>query len=115
MALMILLGRRDTRRRVVLHFLDWRRPWGTTAGGNELLKMESSWMWNVETIRELEVLIKTHIPKFFSMSNSSKKQPDGEVNRRFGMGGFVGYDSDGMSGGLALFWHKGMQVDVKEV
>jgi hypothetical protein len=45
------------------------------------------------------------------MSNSSKKQPDGEVNRRFGMGGFVGC----MSGGFALFWHKGMQVDVKEV
>jgi hypothetical protein len=38
-----------------------------------------------------------------------------KLKRRFGMGGYVGYDSEGMSGGLALFWHESVQVDVKEV
>jgi hypothetical protein len=31
------------------------------------------------------------------------------------VGGFVGMDSEGMSGGLAIYWHESLQVDVKEV
>jgi hypothetical protein len=31
------------------------------------------------------------------------------------VGGFVGMDSEGMSGGLAIYWHESLRVDVKEV
>ena len=34
---------------------------------------------------------------------------------RFGLRGFAGCDSDGMSGGLALFWHENMNVTVNDV
>jgi hypothetical protein len=37
------------------------------------------------------------------------------LRRRLGLGGYVGCDSDGMSGGLALFWHESMHVEVKAV
>jgi hypothetical protein len=71
---------------------------------------------NAATIRELEVLINTHIPKFvFQCENRQKSNWMERLKRRFGTGGFVGCESDGMSGGLALFWHEGMHVDVKEV
>jgi hypothetical protein len=71
---------------------------------------------NVATIRELEVLIKTHIPKMVFLCETRQKSRRMEkLKRMFGMGGYVGYDSDGMSEGLALFWHESMQVDVKEV
>jgi hypothetical protein len=29
--------------------------------------------------------------------------------------GFAGFSSDGLSGGLALFWHKQLHVEVKEI
>ncbi|EEC68693.1 hypothetical protein OsI_37162 [Oryza sativa Indica Group] len=35
------------------------------------------------------------------------------VRRRLGLKGFVGVSSDGMSGGLALFWHESVSVDVR--
>jgi hypothetical protein len=67
------------------------------------------------TIRELEVLI-THIPKMVFLCEARQKSRRMEkLKTRFGIGGYVGYDSDGMSGRLALFWHESMQVDVKEV
>jgi hypothetical protein len=31
-----------------------------------------------------------------------------KLKRRFGMKGYVGCDSDGMSGGLALYWEEGV-------
>jgi hypothetical protein len=31
------------------------------------------------------------------------------------MGGFVGFDSNGPSGGLALFWDESFYIDVQEV
>ena len=33
---------------------------------------------------------------------------------RLGLKGFSGVDSDGFSGGLALYWHESIYVDVKE-
>ena len=33
---------------------------------------------------------------------------------RLGLVGFEGVDSDGMSGGLALFWHEIVHVEIKE-
>ncbi|KAM0870562.1 hypothetical protein ACQ4PT_039934 [Festuca glaucescens] len=37
------------------------------------------------------------------------------MKRRLGLGGFAGWDSDGMSGGLALFWLESLYVEVKDV
>jgi hypothetical protein len=34
---------------------------------------------------------------------------------RLGLKGFVGFDSDGRSGGLAFFWHEQLVVNVQEV
>jgi hypothetical protein len=37
------------------------------------------------------------------------------IRGRLGLKGFVGCDSNGRSGGLALFWHEQLVVDVQEV
>jgi hypothetical protein len=37
------------------------------------------------------------------------------MKQRLGLIGFAGQDSDGLSGGLALFWHESVFVDVKEI
>jgi hypothetical protein len=34
---------------------------------------------------------------------------------RLGLRGFTGFDSNGLSGGLALFWDENLYVDVQEV
>jgi exonuclease III len=71
---------------------------------------------NAATIRELGVLIQTHVPKMVFLCETRQKSNRMErLKRRFGLGGYVGCDSDGLSGGLALYWHESMQVDVKEV
>ena len=71
---------------------------------------------NNATIRELEVLVKTHIPKFLFLCETRQKSDRVErMRRRLGLSGFAGCDSDGMSGGLALFWHESLHVEVKEV
>jgi hypothetical protein len=33
---------------------------------------------------------------------------------RLGLKGFTGVDSNGLSGGLALYWHESIYMDVKE-
>ncbi len=38
-----------------------------------------------------------------------------KLRRRLGLSGFVGISSEGMSGGLALFWHESVYVDIKEI
>lgn len=35
-----------------------------------------------------------------------------KVGGRIGLKGFCGVDSNGMSGGLALYWHASLDVDV---
>jgi hypothetical protein len=37
------------------------------------------------------------------------------LRNRFGLQGFVGLDSEEMSGGLALYWHESLLIDVEEV
>ena len=71
---------------------------------------------NAATIRELDVLVKTHIPKLvFLCETRQKKDRVAKLRRRLGLSGFAGCDSEGMSGGLALFWHDSLQVEVKEI
>jgi hypothetical protein len=37
------------------------------------------------------------------------------LRTRFGLRGFDGIDSEGMSGGLALYWHESLNIEVIEV
>jgi hypothetical protein len=37
------------------------------------------------------------------------------LRHRLGLGGFTGFSSDGLSGGLSLFWHDQISVEVQEV
>jgi hypothetical protein len=68
------------------------------------------------TIREIDVLVKTHIPKVvFLCETHQKSEHVARLRRRLGLSGYVGHDSDGNSGGLDLFWHESVQVEVKEV
>jgi hypothetical protein len=37
------------------------------------------------------------------------------LRHRLGLGGFAGVSSNGLSGGLALFWHDQVSVEVQEI
>jgi hypothetical protein len=37
------------------------------------------------------------------------------LRNRLGLRGFAGVNSEGMSGGLALFWHESMFVEIKDM
>lgn len=37
------------------------------------------------------------------------------MRNRLGLRGFAGVSSDGMSGGLALFWHESIHMEIKAV
>jgi exonuclease III len=51
----------------------------------------------------------------FLCETRQKSERVEKLKRRLGLTGFVGCDSDGMSGGVALFWHDSIVVQVKEV
>jgi hypothetical protein len=36
------------------------------------------------------------------------------LRNRLGLKGFTGVDCNGMSGGLALFWHESIEIEVKD-
>jgi hypothetical protein len=70
---------------------------------------------NAATIHEVGVLLKTHIPKMvFLCETPQKSDRMARYKGRLGLRGFAGFDSDGMSGGLALYWHESLQVEVKD-
>jgi hypothetical protein len=37
------------------------------------------------------------------------------LRHRLGLKGFVGFSSGGLSGGLALFWHEQLNVEVQAI
>jgi hypothetical protein len=37
------------------------------------------------------------------------------LRHRLGLKGFVGFSSNGLSGGLALYWHEQLSVDVQSI
>lgn len=70
---------------------------------------------NAATIRDIDVLSKTHIPKIvFLCETRQKSDRMAKLKGRLGLTGFAGCDSDGMSGGLALFCHDSLQVEVRD-
>jgi hypothetical protein len=70
---------------------------------------------NFATIRELGVLQRTHQAKimFLCETRQSSAQMK-KLRTRLGLRGFTSIDSNGNSGGLALFWHESIYVEVKD-
>jgi exonuclease III len=71
---------------------------------------------NNPTVRELALLSQVWSPKFVFLSETRQdKNKMRHMRHRLGLKGFAGHSSNGMSGGLALFWHKQLSVEVKHV
>jgi hypothetical protein len=71
---------------------------------------------NNPTVHELVLLSQAWSPKFIFLSKTRQdKNKMRCLHHRLGLKGFVGSSSNGVSGGLALFWHDQLSVDVKHV
>jgi hypothetical protein len=70
---------------------------------------------NAATVQELGVLQQTHQAKIMFLCET--RQSSVRMKRlrtRLGLKGFYGVDSNGLSGGLALFWHESIDLEVKD-
>jgi hypothetical protein len=71
---------------------------------------------NNPTVRELAVISQIWSPRlFFLCETRQSKNKMRRLRHRLGLGGFAGLSSNGLSGGLALFWHDQIIVEVQEI
>ncbi|PNT63631.1 hypothetical protein BRADI_4g18961v3 [Brachypodium distachyon] len=64
---------------------------------------------NVATVRDLCALVRAHNPLIVFLCETRQKcDRMKRLCSRLGLKGFAGSDSDGFSGGLALFWHESL-------
>lgn len=71
-------------------------------------------MGNTTTVCDMCSLVKEVDARLLFLCETRQKvEKVCRVRRRLGLKGFVGVSSDGMSGGLALFWHESVSVDVR--
>lgn len=69
---------------------------------------------NAATVRDLCGLVKEANSQIvFLCETRQKVDRIQRIRNRLGLRGFTGVDSDGLSGGLALFWHESVYVEVK--
>jgi hypothetical protein len=62
---------------------------------------------NAPTMRELATISQVWSPcLFFLCETRQNKNKIRRLRHRLGLKGFVASSSDGLSGGLALFWHE---------
>ena len=67
------------------------------------------------TVRDVATIIQSHSPAMvFLCETRQKAEKMRKYRGRFGLPGFAGKDSEGMSGGLALFWHESLNVLVED-
>ena len=70
---------------------------------------------NPSTVHDLASLGMTQSPSLvFLCETRQNKNKLYRLRNRLGLSGFEGVSSNGRSGGLALFWHESMYVDVQE-
>jgi hypothetical protein len=84
--------------------------------GNELHILQLSGAGNNPTVRELATISEVWSQRLLFLCET--RQSNNKMRRlhhRLGLGGFTGFNSDGLSGGLALFWHDQIIVEVQEV
>ena len=66
---------------------------------------------NPRTVRDLQALCRANSPRMvFLCETRQKASKMRKIRRRLGLQGYEGVDSNGMSGGLALYWHESCQV-----
>jgi hypothetical protein len=62
---------------------------------------------NNPTVKELSLISQTWSPRlFFLCETRQNKNKMRRLRHRLGLKGFAGFSSDGLSGGLALYWHE---------
>jgi hypothetical protein len=67
-------------------------------------------------VRELATLSQVWCPKlFFLCETRQNKNKLRRIRHRLGLKGFAGFSSDGLSGGLALFWHEHVSVEIQSI
>jgi hypothetical protein len=67
-------------------------------------------------VRELATLSQVWSPKLFFLCETRKnKNKLRRICHRLGLKGFAGFSSDGLSGGLALFWHEHVSVEIQSI
>jgi endonuclease/exonuclease/phosphatase family metal-dependent hydrolase len=67
-------------------------------------------------VRELTALSRSLSPSlFFLCETRQNKNKVRRLRHRLGLKGFVGLSSEGFSGGLALFWHESLHVEIKGI
>ena len=71
---------------------------------------------NPRTVRDLVSLVQTHSPSIvFLCETRQSKNKMSRYRARLGLKGFDASDSVGLSGGLALYWHESLSLDVKTI
>lgn len=71
---------------------------------------------NAATVRDLCGLVKEANSQIVFLSETRQKVDRiRRLRNRLGLRGFAGVDSDGMSGGLALYWHELVYVEIKSM
>jgi hypothetical protein len=71
---------------------------------------------NKPTVRDIVGLTRSTGAKLVFLSETRQKAEKMKGLRgRLGLKGFVGIDSDGRSGGLALYWHDQMVISVQDI
>lgn len=69
---------------------------------------------NATTIRELVSLVRVNNPLIvFLCETCQKKEKMYHLRDRLGLSGFKRVSSEGLSGGLALFWHESLSIEIK--
>lgn len=69
---------------------------------------------NAATVHDLCGLVKEADSQIVFLSETRQKADRiRRLQNRLGLRGFAGVDSDGMSGGLALYWHESVNVEIK--
>ena len=68
---------------------------------------------NSRTVHELATICQSHSPNLvFLCETRQKAEKMRRIRDRLGLKGFCGVDTEGMSGGLALFWHESYVVEI---
>lgn len=71
---------------------------------------------NAATVRELSSLVRELGPKFVFLCETRQNiEKVRRLRNRIGLKGCTGVSSEGMSGGLALFWDESVQVEIKGI
>lgn len=71
---------------------------------------------NATTVRDLCALVKDAGSQLVFLCETRQRiEKLSRLRKRLGLRGFTGVSSEGMSGGLALFWHESVFVDIKDM